>query len=91
MHNQPQDQSHKASELAATVASKTMAAALRRFDDRELTEDVAAALIGAGIDYPECLLFMSKTQLRNIPGVGKVSLARIEAYRERFLPKHGDV
>ena len=90
MNNQPRDQSHKVSELAARVASKTMAATLRRFADRELTEDIAAALIGAGIYYPECLLFMRKTQLKNIPGIGKASLARIEAYRERFLPKQGD-
>ena len=89
MNNQPQDPSPAARELATTIALKTMAMAVRPFENRELNDDIAAALVGAGIDYPERLLFMSKTQLQNIPGIGKASLARIEAYRERFLPRQG--
>ena len=89
MNNQPQDPSPEARELATTIALKTMAMAVRPFENRELNDDIAAALVGAGIDYPERLLFMSKTQLQNIPGIGKASLARIEAYRERFLPRQG--
>ena len=53
----------------------------RNFSDRTVE-----ALLKDGVDAPERLLFMCPDQLRTIPGVGKVSLAEIMAYRARFLP-----
>jgi hypothetical protein len=42
--------------------------------------------MACGINAPERLLFMTPAQLKNIPGVGKASLAEIMRYRSRFLP-----
>jgi hypothetical protein len=45
------------------------------------------ALVAHGIDAPERLLFMSETEIHNIPGVGKGAVAEIKLYRDRFLPR----
>ena len=47
------------------------------------------ALIACGIYDPECLLRMTRKQIAAIPGIGKASMAQIDAYRERF--GHGDL
>jgi hypothetical protein len=47
---------------------------------------VIDALVSAGIDAPERLLFMTDVELREIPGIGKAGIAEIAKYRSRFIP-----
>jgi hypothetical protein len=55
------------------------------FRDRKFSDRTIDALLAFGIDAPERLLFMEERDLREkIPGIGKVSLAEIMAYRSRF-------
>jgi DNA-directed RNA polymerase alpha subunit len=54
----------------------------RGFSDRTIN-----ALIDCEIDSPERLLFMTKKQLKSIPGIGKVSMAELTSYRDRFLAR----
>ena len=89
--NQSHDPPPEKSKRAAEIAMKAIVAAARPFDHRGLTANIVRALVAVGIDYPERLLFMSKTELQNIPGIGKASLAKIELYRARFLPKQGAI
>jgi hypothetical protein len=51
------------------------------------TAHVTRALISYGIDGPERLLFMSDSEIKEIPGLGKGALTEIELYREQFLSK----
>jgi DNA-directed RNA polymerase alpha subunit len=54
------------------------------FHNRKFSGRTIEALLGCGIDAPERLLFMEERDLKKIPGIGKVSLAEIMAYRARF-------
>jgi hypothetical protein len=68
-------------EVAATV-SITMS-----FSGRGLSHRTIDALVQHGIDAPERLLFMTETDLKNIPGVGKAALKEMMHYRLRFIPR----
>jgi DNA-directed RNA polymerase alpha subunit len=56
-----------------------------KFGKRGLTERTIRALADCPIDYPERLLFMTEKEIQSIPGIGKVSLVEIIAYREKFI------
>jgi len=43
------------------------------------------ALVDCSIDSPERLLFMTAKEIQLIPGIGKVSMAEIILYRDRFI------
>jgi hypothetical protein len=58
---------------------------MSRFRDRKLSPHTIEALIAHGIDAPERLLFMTKADLKAIPGIGKSSMAEIAAYRAIFI------
>jgi len=55
------------------------------FRHRGLSGRTIQALVDCSIDSPERLLFMTEKEIRSIPGIGKVSLAEIIAYREKFI------
>jgi len=54
------------------------------FRQRGLSDRTIQALVDCSIDSPERLLFMTEKEIQSIPGIGKVSLAEIIAYRDRF-------
>jgi hypothetical protein len=56
------------------------------FRGRGLSNRTIDALVNAGIDAPEQLLFMSITDLRVIAGIGRAGLGEIAKYRSRFIP-----
>jgi DNA-directed RNA polymerase alpha subunit len=58
--------------------------AMAPFWYRGLDSRTIEALVAAGIDASERLLFMLDRELLSIPGVGRASLAKIAAYRDRF-------
>jgi hypothetical protein len=66
-------------ERAATNAKK------RRFKDRGLSTGTVTALIAAGIDAPERLLFLDFGKHR-LPGIGPAKLKEIESYRATYIP-----
>jgi len=57
------------------------------FAYRGLSSRITDALIAAGIDAPERLLFLTEAELKRIPGIGKVGHGEIMRYRDRFLKK----
>lgn len=56
------------------------------FNGRNFSKRVIEALVQAGIDAPERLLFMTMSDLNAIPGIGKTGLTEIAKYRSRFIP-----
>jgi DNA-directed RNA polymerase alpha subunit len=56
------------------------------FRDRGFSDRTTNALVTHGIDAPERLLFMTETEPKNIPGIGKASFEEIKRYRSRFIP-----
>ena len=66
------------------IAAEQMKAQLP-FRHRGLSDRTIQALVDCSIDSPERLLFMTEKEIRLIPGIGKVSLAEIIAYREKFI------
>jgi hypothetical protein len=56
-----------------------------KFQHRGLSDKTISALTDCAIDFPERLLFMTEKQISSIPGVGKVAISEIKAYRDRFL------
>ena len=58
------------------------------FFGRGLSDSTIKALVAAGIEYPEQLLFMGRSALSLIPRIGRVGLDEIESYRE-FVSKIG--
>jgi DNA-directed RNA polymerase alpha subunit len=58
------------------------------FRDRGLSDRTIEALVGAGIDAPERLLFATEAELKRLPGIGKAAFSEIMRYRLRFLPEH---
>ena len=59
------------------------------FAGRRLSRRVVDALVAAGIDAPERLLFMTEAEICKIPGIGKSAVTEINRYRRRFLPATG--
>jgi DNA-directed RNA polymerase alpha subunit len=55
------------------------------FQNRKFSNRTIQALIDCSIDAPERLLFMTEEQIESIPGVGKVSLGEIRAYRQKYI------
>lgn len=51
-----------------------------------LSPRVAEALVRAGLDAPERLLFLDTAAIKALPGIGPAARKEIEAYRARFLP-----
>ena len=72
-------------EDAAVTASK-LASVMRAisFRGRGFSDRTVQALLNHGIDFPESLLFLEPSQLKQIPGIGKASFTEIKRYRERF-------
>ena len=73
---------------AASISREMGANAMREtspFRYRGLSDRTVDRLVAYGIDAPERLLFITPSQLRSIPGVGKRSLAEIIKYRTRFV------
>jgi DNA-directed RNA polymerase alpha subunit len=66
------------------IAAEQMEAQLP-FRQRGLSDRTIQALVDCSIDSPERLLFMTEKEIRLIPGIGKVSLVEIIAYREKFI------
>ena len=54
------------------------------FQVRGFSERTIDAIVNYGIDAPERLLFMTESQIRSIPEIGKVSAAEIAEYRAKF-------
>jgi hypothetical protein len=54
------------------------------FQNRKFSNRTIDALVAYGMDAPERLLFMQPSDIRKIPGIGKASLAEIDAYIRRF-------
>ena len=81
-----QDQRARVLALAADSAIMTVDRATLRLFDGRLPQRIAEALVKAGIDAPERLLFMSKVEIAALPGVGPAARREIEAYRMRFVP-----
>jgi hypothetical protein len=52
---------------------------------RGLADRTVEALVANGILEPERLLFMTEAQLKVMPGIGKVAMSNIGAYRAKFL------
>jgi DNA-directed RNA polymerase alpha subunit len=55
------------------------------FRHRGLSDRTTQALVDCSIDSPERLLFMTEKEIQSIPGIGKVSMAEIILYRDRFI------
>jgi hypothetical protein len=55
------------------------------FRHRGLSGRTIQAPVDCSIDSPERLLFMTEKEIQSIPGIGKVSLAEIIAYRDKFI------
>jgi hypothetical protein len=51
------------------------------FEGRGLSKQTVEALLDAGIDMPERLLFMDAKAISSLQGVGTTKLKEIEAYR----------
>jgi DNA-directed RNA polymerase alpha subunit len=54
------------------------------FRHRGLSDRTIQALVDCSIDSPERLLFLTEKEIQSIPGIGKVSMAEIIAYRDKF-------
>ena len=54
------------------------------FRHRGLSDRTIQVLVDCSIDSPERLLFMTEKEIQSIPGIGKVSMAEIIAYRDKF-------
>jgi DNA-directed RNA polymerase alpha subunit len=75
---------------AAIAATRLAFGILREeapFNDRGFSARTIRALMDNGVDSPERLLFMTKEQVRKLHKIGKASLAEINNYRQRFIPK----
>jgi DNA-directed RNA polymerase alpha subunit len=57
----------------------------QKFEGRGFSRRTIDALLAHGISAPERLLFMTETELQNIPGIGAISLGEIARYRNRHL------
>jgi len=55
------------------------------FRHRGLSDRTIQALVDCSIDSPERLLFMTEKEIQFIPGIGKMSMAEIILYRDRFI------
>ena len=56
-----------------------------QYAGRGLSDRTVEALVANGILEPERLLFMTEAQLKVMPGIGKVAMSNIGAYRAKFL------
>ena len=56
-----------------------------RFRGRDFSDATISALVDAGIDAPERLLFMSAADLKKIKGIGPVKRKEIDTYRAKYL------
>jgi hypothetical protein len=57
----------------------------QKFEGRGFSRRTVDALLAHGISAPERLLFMSETELHNIPDIGLISLGEILRYRRQHL------
>jgi hypothetical protein len=56
------------------------------FYGRQFSDRTVEALIDAGIDAPENLLFMGDKEIASLKGIGSPKLKEIEAYRAAYKP-----
>ena len=82
--SRPPDQERAISWRNAGIVAEQMKARFP-FRHRGLSDRTIQALVDCSIDSPERLLFMTEKEIRLIPGIGKVSLVEIIAYREKFI------
>ena len=57
----------------------------QKFEGRGFSKRTVDALLAHGINAPEQLLFMTETELQNIPDIGAISLGEIFRYRRQHL------
>jgi len=57
---------------------------LARFEHRGLSDRTIVALVQAGLDAPERLLFMSRSSIRRLKGIGDVSSREIAEYQRQY-------
>jgi hypothetical protein len=79
----PSDQQRAISWRNARIAAQQIRAQ-SPFRHRGLSDRTIQALVDCSIDSPERLLFMTEKEIHSIPGIGKVSMAEIVAYRDKF-------
>ena len=72
-------------EIQNTITQVILSRKETPFRGRGLDDRTIEALINSNIDAPERLLFMTKSDLRKIPGLGKEAFAQIAAYRAEFM------
>ena len=65
-------------------AEESMADQIVRFVDRGFSYRTIVALINSGIDFPEKLMNKSEAEILRTSGIGKICLAEIMKYREKF-------
>jgi DNA-directed RNA polymerase alpha subunit len=82
--NGTSDQQRTISWRNARIAAEQIKAQFP-FRHRGLSDRTIQALVDCSIDSPERLLFMTEKEIQLIPGVGKVSMAEIVAYRVKFI------
>ena len=73
-------------ERETALAAARALARRNAFNERGLSGRTVDALILAGIDAPERLLFLPESEVRKLK-VGPAGLNEVTRYRERFLPK----
>jgi len=59
----------------------------QKFEGRGFSKRTVDALLAYGINAPERLLFMTETELQNIPDIGAASLGEILRYRKQHLSR----
>ena len=68
-----------------TLAAARALSRRNAFSERGLSGRTVDALLVAGIDAPERLLFLPESELRRLK-VGPAGFNEVMRYRERFLP-----
>jgi hypothetical protein len=74
----------------AAFAAMDRRAAIDFFGGRGLSRATVAALVAHGIALPEELLFMTREDIRRIPGLDDDGRAAIREYRRRFAVRSPD-
>jgi hypothetical protein len=70
--------------LARGSAAVLQSMAAKRLYEGRFSPTMADALIKAGIDAPERLLFMSTAEIASLPGIGADAQQEITVYQARF-------
>jgi DNA-directed RNA polymerase alpha subunit len=85
MNHKPPTAAQRAAEISVMNSGYDALTRGRLFHDRDFTKRTVEALVVAGIDAPERLLFATEAELKKLPGIGKAGLGEIMRYRARYL------